>query len=152
MAVILNQNDQLSGRDTQTNYKIPFQITKPAHQLTIFFQYGPDWSDDHVAQHQVAAAIERYVLPGAPQAELDVANYLPIENFITLSLSKDGNYLGAHHNKAKSQQIQLSAQTASLGFWPVPIAPGEWELQLNCHCIASERVDVQVRIEVDYDE
>lgn len=145
---LLKEKYQLSAEDTQTNIKIPFLISNEFRQLKIFFEYGPEHSSDEAARKQVEKAIEKYVFDGAPEEEYIVENYLPVENFVTVSLSKNDNYLGGHHNKSKQQIVTITEKSASLGFWPTEITPGEWELQLNCHCIASEELEATVRIEV----
>lgn len=145
---ILEKSYQLSEKQTQTNIKIPFAVPGLFRQMKIHFEYSPEKSSDKVAQEQVQQAIENYIFDGAPADEYIVKNYLPIENFITLSVTKDDNYLGGHHNKKKEQVVILSEAKSSLGFWPTTIEPGNWELQLNCHCIASEHLEAHIRIEV----
>lgn len=138
----------ISDKDTQTNIKIPFEINQHADVLKVQFSYGPGWSDDYIAQQQVKEAIHRYLPKGADDEAKNIINYLPIENFITVSLSFENQYLGAHHNKAKNQTILINHTSHSPGFNACAINPGFWELQLNCHCIASELVEVKVRIEI----
>lgn len=145
--IFIKKKLELTDQQTQTNIKIPFEIQEDYKKLVIHFDYGPDFSSDEAAQSQVQEAIQKFVFDGSPKEDYIVANYLPIENFITLSLSKNGNYLGGHHNKAKEQTVSLSSNQASLGFWPTTIEPSKWELQLNCHCIASKKVEVNIRIE-----
>lgn len=144
---LFNKSFTLTPKVTQTNIKIPFLLPQHFIALKISFKYGPKFSTDPAAKAQVKEAIEKYVFAGSPAKDYIVENYLPVENFITLSLSKDGNYLGGYHNKADKQDVFISPEGASLGFWPTEIAPGAWELQLNCHCIASEKLQAEVRIE-----
>lgn len=139
---------KLSEYDTQTNVKIPFEIKGNYSQLIIYFAYTPNRSRDEVAKRQVELALKKYALPDYTKEERTVRSYLPVDNLITLSLSKNGKYIGAHHNKKNRQQIKISNKQASFGFWPVDIEPAEWELQLNCHCIASKLVEAKIRIEV----
>lgn len=140
---------ELSAFDTQSNIQLPFIVKDNYTTMAIYFTYSPNKSNDYIAKEQVRQALEKYSLPGASAEELKVNNYLPVDNLITLSLSKNGQYLGGHHNKSNDQKIILSEKEASHGFWPVKIEPASWELQLNCHCIASKHVDAKVRIEVE---
>lgn len=140
---------ELSAFNTQSNIKLPFIVKDNHSTMTIYFTYLPDKSRDYIAKEQVRQALEKYSLPEASPEDLKVNNYLPVENLITLSLSKDGQYLGGHHNKSNDQKIVLSEKEASHGFWPVKVEPANWELQLNCHCIASKNVEAKVRIEVE---
>lgn len=145
--IILEEDYELTDQQTQTNIKIPFNVSEPFEKLLVHLNYGPEWSSDIAARKQVQNAIDSYLLEGATAEDYIIENYLPIENFITLSISKNKEYLGGHHNKAKHQTVEISAKTASLGFWPTTIEPADWELQLNCHCLASEKVQVKIMIE-----
>lgn len=145
--LLLEKEMKLTDKETQTNVKLPFEMEESLKKLRIDFSYDPAMSSDAAAHAQVQNAIEKYVFEEAAFEDYVVENYLPVENFITLSLSKNGHYLGGHHNKAKKQTVLISHEEASLGFWPTQIEPAVWELQLNCHCIASREVQVNVKIE-----
>lgn len=140
------ENLFLSHKDNKKNISVPFKLLSSAKKLRIFFNYAPSHSDDAIAKAQVEEGFKKYSLEDYKDEKIE--DYLPIENFITLSLSFNGEYLGSHHNKAKQQEIVVTAEEASLGFKPTEIAAGDWELQLNCHCIASEHVQAEIKIEV----
>lgn len=123
--ILLEENYELTDNQTRTNVEIPFEMTENYTNLQVHVSYGPDWSSDSAARKQVREAIEQYVIDGAPEEEYIVENYLPIENFITLSMSKDKQYLGGHHNKMKQQTIEINEESASLGFWPTKIESAE---------------------------
>lgn len=146
---IFEMNLELSAYDTQSNIKIPFQLKENYSSMSIYFSYLPNKSNDYVAREQVKAALRKYGLDVNSPEGLKATNYLPIDNLITLSLSKNGQYLGAHHNKLHVQEVHLSKAGASKGFVPVTIEPAMWELQLNCHCVASKIVEASIRIEVE---
>lgn len=145
---LIERKIALSDKHTKTNFKIPFEIDHQANALKIYFSYGPGWSASYIAQQRVKEAIDHYVVNDFDEESKNIENYLPIENFITVSLSFENTYLGAHHNKAKDQTILINHTNPSPGFNACAIKPGSWELQLNCHCIASELVEVEVRIEI----
>ena len=147
MQVLLDKDFRLSGGDTQTNIKLNFTIEEAFNFLQINFTYSPGQSSDQVAQDQVKEAIQKYSLTQGARDQAKVEDFLPVDNFITLSLAKDGHYLGSYHNKSKIQEILLSREDASLGFWPVDHLSGQWEVQLNCHCIASNALSASLRIE-----
>lgn len=138
---------RLGEYDTQTNIKIPFEIKNKYSELIIHFSYNPDKSKDDVARRQVEDALRKYDQADFASAKRLAYDHLPIDNLITLSLSKNDKYLGAHHNKSNDQEITINNETASFGFWPVEVEPDNWELQLNCHCIASKEVAANIRIE-----
>lgn len=150
--IILKKTVSLTDQDTQTNIKIPFTFKKEGEKLKVSFTYSPPYSSDDAARLQVENAVNQYIKrllkDDTPEEWMEIEQYLPIENFITLSLSKDGEYLGGHHNKAKEQNIFVTKDDASLGFWPTEIKEADWEIQLNCHCIASQHVEATIKVEV----
>lgn len=144
---IFELNLKLGEYDTQTNVKIPFEIRNKYKELVIYFTYSPNKSKDDIARKQVEDALKKYTSGSYSTVKQLASDYLPVDNLITLSLSKNGKYLGAHHNKNNVQEITINNKEASFGFWPVEVEPADWELQLNCHCIASKVVEANVRIE-----
>lgn len=144
---LLNEVFELTHNDTKTNIKIPFEVPQNYTSLQIHFTYGPKFSRDQAAHEQVQEAIANYLFPASPALDFEVETYLPVENLVTLSLSKNGDYLGGHHNKMAQQKVMISNEAASVGFWPTAIEKAEWELQLNCHCAASNLLTARVRIE-----
>lgn len=149
--MILERDFQLSGKDTQTNIKLPFFIEGGCHVLKIEFHYGPGQSCDQEARDQVREAIHKYSLTESDKDQAKIEDFLPVENFITLSLSREGEYLGGYHNKDKDQEIVITREFASLGFIPVDQLSGHWEVQLNCHCIASDNLQAGLRIGAHYE-
>ena len=63
-------------------------------------------------------------------------------------MSKGNIYLGTRHSKEKCQDVIISKERSSLGFYNRPNDKGFWELQLNFHCIASEKLIIGIKVEV----
>lgn len=145
---VFSKQITLTNKDTKTNVAFPFVLDREYAELIIHFEYDPAFSSDETARKQVQEAIDQYVLEEESPEAFNVNTYLPVENLITVSLSKNGQYLGGHHNKAKSQTIRINKEKAGLGFWPAKIDTADWEVQLNCHCIASKELDVSLTVEV----
>ena len=84
---------KLGEYDTQTNVKIPLGIRNKYSELVIYFTYSPNNSKDDIARRQVEDALIKYDVANYASAKLLASNYLPVDNLITLSLSKNGTYL-----------------------------------------------------------
>lgn len=146
--IIIEKIIHLTDEDNQTNIHFPFNLDKTYSEIIIYFSYSPAYSRDQVAIQQIKSAIDTYIPDNVPNADKQIESYLPVENFITISLSTDKKYIGNHHNKKKEQIIRISQDGATHGFWPTRINEGFYEIQLNCHCIASESVTVDLKVEV----
>src|SRR5699024_11486949 len=105
--IIFKLELRLGKYDTQTNIKIPYEIKNKYSELIIHFSYNPDKSKDDVARRQVEDALRKYDQADFASAKRLAYDHLPIDNLITLSLSKNGKYLGAHHNKSKNKKLQI---------------------------------------------
>ena len=57
------------------------------------------------------------------------------KNLLTISLFDVQGFRGAGHRHAPEQEIVLGRQGATPGFLPGPISPGEWTLEIDCHCV-----------------
>lgn len=149
MSIVIDKEFILTKKDHQTNVKIPFELVHSAEKLRIQFSYDPPHVEDDQARERIKQAVRKYV----PEEELnkwnrweDAERFLPLQNLVTLSLSYEGEYLGARHRKATEQEIILSKNHASKGFLKYEVIKGQWEAQLNVHCVASEKVNVSLLI------
>lgn len=136
----------LTETDHQTNIKIPFVIENEADQLIIDFSYSPASAEDSAVYEKVQKALYSYVPLEERKKWATVDRHLPLHNLVTLSLSHDGQYIGARHRKATEQTIRISETGSSKGFLKHKINKGFWEVQLNVHCVASEKVYLQLLI------
>jgi hypothetical protein len=142
----------LTEKDHQTNVKLPFVVENPASKLIVNFQYTPKHAEDQQAYSKVEQALSKYVPQEEQKKWGTVTRYLPLENLVTISLSYEDEYIGAHHNKATTQEAIISPAFSSKGFLKKAIEPGCWELQLNVHCVASRKIEVSVAIRLEEEE
>ncbi|MFT8836548.1 hypothetical protein [Liquorilactobacillus satsumensis] len=142
MKTILTRHFELGPQDDKTTIPVKFTLTA-AVGLLIDFAYAPQNVEPARATRLIKAELLAADLPAAPQ---NVAQYLPLQNLITISAAKDGHYLGNHHYKAPQQQILLSPEHSSLGYLKPDVISGQWQISLHQHCIASELVKVQLTL------
>lgn len=147
--IILAKELKLSKKDHQTNIAIPFQVYQAAEKLVIEFSYDPQEVDEVAARIQIEKALKDFVPETEHKKWGNVDRYLPLQNLITLSLTYKNEYIGAYHKKDNHQIIILSKKESSKGFTKRTIESGEWEIQLNAHCIGSEDVTVSLYVRVE---
>lgn len=143
MQTILQKQFVFTPQDDKTTIPLQFSLADPIQGLRIAFQYGPQNVEPIRAQALITAELQQAGLHATPAA---VAAYLPLQNLVTISVVKDGQYLGNHHYKATDQIITLTTAAASLGFAPPHQLTGDWQINLHQHCIASEQVRAAITI------
>ena len=74
-------------------------------------------------------------------------SFLPVKNLITISLDKDGVYLGNAHRWATTQEHLISVNQVSRGFLPPEKMEGEWHGMLHLHEILSEKCSGHLIVE-----
>lgn len=147
--VIMNQALVIEPKDNQTNIPLTFTLKKDYSKMVIRYQYGPSYASQEESYRLVKEALERYYPQNRNITESDIKNYLPIENLVTLSLSLNGDYLGARHTKERNQEVVISLHQSSLGFPKQSVSKGEWEIQLNVHCVVSEKIQAFITVTVE---
>lgn len=143
MSVILKREIRLTPEDNQKNIKMPFDLDKAFKQMTIHFSYTPQQIEDRIALNEIRKAIPLFY---SQFSEVSPESFLPLENLITVSIAYEDHYLGCRHHKSSRQMFTISADYASFGYLQHPVIPGNWELQLNNHCVLSEEIKAWVII------
>lgn len=148
MTIIGKHQLILTRQDDQTNVIIPFSLDKTYKKLLISFSYEPSHATREESEPLVLNAIERYQIYDGQYDPENIDGFFPIENLVTLSITKNGEFIGARHSKDRFGTIELSKDSASLGYLKTAIEAGHWEVQLNVHCIASKNIEVHLKLEV----
>lgn len=144
MALLLKEKLVLTPLYNKRHIAIPFAVHKNSRKFKIAFSYIPEEDRSEHTIALVKEAMEFSHLDSADAALLE--SYLPIRNLITLSLAREETYMGAYHNKKTEQRIEITESQASAGFLVPKKAAGQWALSLDCHCIVSSEVIVNLEI------
>lgn len=129
---------------------VPFAFSCPAsvQELHISFTYAPGDETNAACVRQVEDAITRYYDRYPRELEpMTVQQYLPVKNLITLSLEKDGVYLGNGHRWDTAQDHVISTDYASFGFSSPQDMQGQWRGMLHLHEIISPTCTGTLRVE-----
>ena len=76
-----------------------------------------------------------------------------IGNLLTLSVFDPDTERGTGHRQAPTQHVTISASEATPGYLPGGLAPGTWDVMINCNLInPGEAVEYQLEISVGFDQ
>lgn len=130
--VLFDEERVLDPQADKTNVVLPFTVPAGLTTLQIEMEYDPPTPPESVGREAVKAALARYA---RAVTQPDPDGYLPVYNLITLSLDDPSGYRGAAHRRATLQCHRLTAETASPGFLPGALQPGQWQAVLSAHCV-----------------
>ena len=142
MKKLLHQNLVFSQEDVRKNIILPFHPDKVYDRLVIHFHYGPKAiQDKDIIMPQIRACVKKYFPAGYELTEEDMKEYQQLLNFVTLSLDKDGEYVGCAHRHPPEQTITISSRGSTYGFAPQAITPCEWRIVLHVQAVVAGTVD-----------
>lgn len=124
----------LTELDNQQHKKIKIFLDQDYEALHIAFSYNPQEVPKELALRVIEETLPQYDW----EKNLQAMDFLPLQNLVTMSLAYEGEYLGCRHNKETQQEILISEKESSWGFIPQKVSSGQWEIQLNLHCVQSE--------------
>ena len=135
-------------KHSSSDVRFAFLCPEQVEELHIYFTYAPGEECDAECIRQVEQAVTRYYDRYPREAEpMTVQQYLPVKNLITLSLAKDGVYLGNGHRWDTRQEHILSQTYAASGFCSPKTMQGQWTGMLHLHEIISSECTGTLRVE-----
>lgn len=140
---IFKTKGRIIPENDKSNLVHRFDVPNGVKALKIKFEYSPKTiSDRETAIAIIRKCFDKYdeQMVGRP------AEYLPVNNLVTISLDDNGRYRGAAHRQANSQEHIISEDFASNGFIKGIINAGEWDIVLNVHYAGCD-IDYTVEIE-----
>lgn len=135
--------------DSQTDQSFSFFVPETVEQIRIRFEYSPGKEEDPaVCLPPVHDALNRYYDSYPRELQpMKEENFIPIKNLVTISLDKDGVYLGNAHRWAPQQEHLISVRKASLGFVSPAVLAGKWHGMLHLHEILSGKCTGHLLVE-----
>lgn len=140
---------QWTSQDSQTDVSFCFHVPEGLEQIRIRFTFSPGTeSNPEICLPEIEGAMNRYYdsYPRDLQP-MNKESFLPVKNLITISLDKDGMYLGNAHRWATTQEHLISVNQVSRGFLPPEKMEGEWHGMLHLHEILSEKCSGHLIVE-----
>ena len=147
MRLLFDQTINITAADNKTNIDLPLEITEDNFALFIQTAYTPKVIEDRdLARREIEAGIVRYI-PENDRAEFGRwEDYLPLVNFITLSVDCGDEYIGCAHRHSPVQDHIISPAYSSPGFIRHAVRAGRWNFVLNCHAVVNGTVQYRLRI------
>ena len=147
--VLFEQDYRWTPQDAQ--HDVPFSFTCPDEtaEVRLYFTFSPGReTSEEICRPEVEKALTRYYdcYPHELQP-MRTEQFLPVKNLITISLDKDGQYIGNAHRWATEQEHILTTKQASRGFTPPATLAGAWSGALHLHEIISPVCRGTLRIE-----
>ncbi len=132
--------------DTATDVQFAFDCSEQAEELQIQFSFSPDAEpSEEICRPQIEQAIRDYHADYDPSLQpMDWKRHMPVKNLITLSLDREGVYLGNAHRWNKQQIHRIRTDRAALGFVPPERLAEHWSGMLHLHEVISEKVEAEL--------
>ena len=147
--VLLEQNYRWTPQDAQHDVLFSFVCPEGTAEVRLYFTFSPGRETaDEICRPQVEKALTRYYdcYPRELQP-MQADKFLPVKNLITISLDKDGQYIGNAHRWDTAQEHILTTETAPRGFTPPSRLEGAWGGMLHLHEIISPECCGTLRVE-----
>ena len=122
--VLFDETRVLNPQADKTNVALSFSVPPGLTALQVEFTYDPPTPPEPVAVEAVKAALARYARAVVQK-----------DPYAYLSLDDPAGYRGAAHRRATEQCHRLTAESASPGFLPGELRPGQWQAVLSAHCV-----------------
>lgn len=147
MIQIISRQILLTPEHNKTNIRVPFRLAQAWNALFIHTCYDPKIvSDEAFARQQIEAGIRRYIPEQFRGRFGQWKDYMPVVNFITLSLDYEDEYIGCAHRHSPDQSHIISSSYSSPGFYRHAVLPGNWECVLNCHAVVDSSVIYTIQV------
>ncbi len=147
MEQLLFKEFAFSGQDVRRNLPLPFRVEREYDRLAVRLSYGPKAvRDPEIIGPQIRKCVETYFPEGFQLTEEDMKEFDQLLNFVTLSVDKDGTYVGCAHRHPPRQTILLSGRGSSWGFAPVAAGPGEWRIVLHVQAVVAGTVNYRLGV------
>lgn len=147
MEVLLDETHCFRPEDSKTNFCIAIPVHRDFDSLEFICSYEPKTlADEDIARQSVKEGLEKYVPAEYREHYGNWRDYLPILNFVTLSVDYGERYVGCAHRHAPEQRHIISREFSSPGFFKTPAAAGAWRAVLNVHAIVSGEVRYHLQV------
>ena len=147
MELLLQKRFAFTEADVRKNVLVPFRVERDYERLAIRLRYGPkSIRDPEIILPKIEACVNTYFPGDFRLTEEDMKEFDQLLNFVTLSLDKDGEYVGCAHRHPPEQTILISAQGSTWGFAPTPAEKGDWRIVLHVQAVVVGTIDYQLEV------
>lgn len=140
MIKIASGKVEIRKEDLFKHLDFPFSVGEGYSRLLIKYSYYPKKYQGNDAFIIAKKAFEE--AEGREPNTDDIKKELPLNNHITISLSKDKLLVGTAHRHSNEMTIEIGA-SSTYGFEKVLNIVGEYVLTLSTHCLLTDLVKAE---------
>lgn len=147
--ILFHKTWQWTPADTKTDVSFSFTCPEHTEALCLTFSFSPDaLREEQACLPPIEHALEQYYDGRDRNREpMEASGFLPLKNLITLSLSREGVYMGNAHRWQASQVHVLTKEKADPGFTVPERLEGDWEGMLHLHAICTSACGGELTVE-----
>lgn len=147
MELLLQKQFAFTEADVRKNVLLPFRVERDYARLAIHLHYGPkSIRDPEIIMPKIQACVDTYFPGDFRLTEEDMKEFDQLLNFVTLSLDKDGEYVGCAHRHPPEQTILISEEGSDWGFAPAPAGKGDWRIVLHVQAVVVGTIDYRLEV------
>lgn len=145
MIVYLNAQGKLTKDCTKTHLTYRFDVTEDIKTLCIQFSFSPPHLEDEAASEAIIYQCLKE--QGIDVATLhDLSDFMPIKNYLTLSLDDPNGFRGAGHRHMTKQRVCVSDHGATPGFIQGELPCGQWAVTISVHAVVTELCNYTIKV------
>lgn len=147
MELILEKKLIFGTQDVRTNVLLPFATDRDFESLLIRLSYAPKAiRSPEIIREQIRRCEDKYLPEGYRLTEEDKKEYTELYNFVTLSLDKNGKYIGCAHRHPPQQKIVISGSGSTWGFAAEAATVGKWRIVLHVQAVVCGTVAYELQV------
>ncbi len=137
---VLAEKLKFDKKDNKTHIRYNFKLDREYKKIIIKFNYSPSVVPKNIAREVAKRTAEEYIPKDYENYKMvyDIMADFRVLNILTLSLSREDEFIGSYHNENNNQELIISEGYSSLGFNKTRIYDGEYILTLSFMNINSE--------------
>ncbi len=147
--IIKKETFVLTKEDSPKDIYVNITAPSDAYEIVITMSYTPEMEDDeNLCRKEIEHALFKY-RAGTPAEPDEWRKFVPIRNYITLSLDHERSYLGCAHRFNPNQYYKFSKEEKPKGFNAPLSISGNWTAVIHVHEIMSVDCTIDFKVEVN---
>lgn len=150
MELILDFRRSFDRKSNKTHFPLEFKVEREISQIMITLIYNPKRA---TAESDLRLATMNGIDGATEDSEeafrFVTENDIPIHNLVSISLFKDGEYLGCGHRHDMTSIVRIGRKGVTNGFILPENMIGDYRTVLSFHGLFTESLDVELTVEVE---
>ncbi len=144
MMTVLELKTEITKEERFQHLEFPFTLEKDFTRLLIKYSYSPK---NYIGEDfRLAYEAFKEAYGDVEVQKSEVCKELPLKNHVTLSLLKEGEWLGTAHRHAEKLEVEVCKAVPTVGFKPFKPTEGSYAIVLSTHAVLSEKIEVSIEV------